>query len=352
LKRRSVYVAVGVALALCVGLPTAGFAGYNLLYFVREQLHSDPTPSPFAVTLVPSSTATPTPECGGPPAMLILLIGSDSRADSYSAGLADSVRIVRVDFVNPSLTYLVFLRDLYVEIPGISSHGGITHGKLNQAYLYGNPGFGYYDGPGQGPGLLALTLLKNFGARSDHYVAVNLQAFTRIINQLGGLDINLPYTVDGRAARSRDRDRYFPASQLHLNGYRTMLLARMRPNGDLERSRTQNLILQALAFKLLTPQTLPKLPALVETLYNSVQTDLGPNEIAELLCLSAKMDSGDIQPLSFPDELLTASRINDPVLGSTFIWDADVNQLRKYVNRFNEGTWPDVPSGAPNIPMP
>jgi len=351
-NRRSLYIAVGIALVLCAALPAAGFAGYNLVYFVREQLLSSPTPTPEAVTPIPSATATPAPACGGPPAMFVLLIGSDSRANNYLAGLADSIRVVRVDFVDPGLTYLVFPRDLYVEIPGISSHGGITHGKLNQAYLYGNPGFNYYDGPGQGPGLLALTLEHNFGAHPDHSVAVNLQSFEHIVDQLGGLDISLPYTVDGRVARSRDLDRYFPAGQLHLDGYRAMLLARMRPNGDLERARTQNLILQAFAAKFLKPATLPKLPALAETLYDSVQTDLGPDEIAELLCLGALLDPADIQPLSFPDELLIGKRIQDPVLGNTSILDADFDQLREYVRHFNEGTWPVSASATPIAPSP
>ena len=139
----------------------------------------------------------------------------------------------------------------------------------------------------EGPGLLAATLDHNYGVRVDHFAAVNLQAFARIVDQLGGLDIDLPYTVDGRAARSVDQDRYFPAGPLHLNGYRTMLLARMRPNGDLERLRTQNLIMQAFAAQLLSPSTLPQLPALAETLYGSVQTDLGAAEISSLLCLGA-----------------------------------------------------------------
>ena len=321
-------------------LPAVAFAGYNVLYFIREQWGATP-PTPGVATPIPQAQAssTPAPQCGGPPAMFILLIGSDSRADSYSAGLSDSMRIVRADFVNPGISYLVFQRDLYVEIPGIASHGGITHGKLNQAYLYGNPGLGYFEGPGQGPGLLALTLEHNFGAQVDHYVAVNLQSFVRIVDQLGGLDINLPYTVDGRAARSTDQDKYFPAGQQHLDGYRTMLLARMRPNGDLERSRTQNLILQAFAAKLLTPASLPELPGLASTLYGSTQTDLGADDIAKLICLGTLIKPENIQALAFPDELLTGTRIQDPVLGNTFVWEADFDVLREYVARFNEGTW-------------
>jgi anionic cell wall polymer biosynthesis LytR-Cps2A-Psr (LCP) family protein len=84
-----------------------------------------------------------------------------------------------------------------VEIPGIENHGGITHGKLNQAFLYGNPGYGYYDDPDLGPGLLADTLEFNFGATSDHYISVNLQTFTKVVDAMGGIDIVLPYVVDG-----------------------------------------------------------------------------------------------------------------------------------------------------------
>ncbi len=275
--------------------------------------------------------------------MFVLLVGSDTRANNYSYGLADSIRVVRVDFVNPGMMYLTFQRDLYVEIPGISNHGGITHGKLNQAYLYGNPGFGYYTGPGQGLGLLALTMHQNFGTQVDYYVAVNLQSFARAVDSLGGIDVNLPYTVDGRVTRSLDPNRYFPAGVQHLNGYRTMLLARLRPNGDIERSNTQNLILQALATKMLRPEVLAQLPGLVQALYGSVQTDLGANDISKLLCLAHLLDPQKIVAVNFPESLFTGTRIHDPVLGYTFIWDVDFNLLRAYVAHFNNGTWPQTP---------
>ena len=343
------FVIAGVGLLICLSVPIIGFAGFNILRRTVAQpaVTTDATQIQTQAIPSPAGAPPPTPVCGGPPAMFILLIGSDSRADNYAAGLADSMRIVRVDFVNPSIMYLTFQRDLYVEIPGISSHGGITHGKLNQAYLYGNPAFGYYDGPGQGPGLLALTLQQNFGTQVDHYVAVNLQTFTRVIDTLGGVDINLPYAVDGRTEGSKDPNRYFPAGPQHLDGYRTMLLARLRPNGDLERSHTQNPILQALAAKLSNPSTLPQLPALIEGLYGSVQTDLGADDISKLLCLGSMIDPQKITAVNFPDDLFTGTRVQDPVLGYTFVWDVDFNLLRAYVQYFNAGAWPQTPLATP-----
>jgi LCP family protein required for cell wall assembly len=303
-------------------------------------------------TATPAPTATPTQIpilCGGPSTMFILLVGSDARSDSYKVGLSDSMRVVRLDFTVPSVQILTFPRDLYVEIPGISDHYNITHGKLNQAFLYGNPGYNYYDGPGRGAGLLALTLDKNFGVQADHYVAVNIKTFVRIVDELGGIDIDLPYTIDGRVKRSKDPNRYFPAGKQHLNGYRTMLLARMRPGGDIQRIETQNLVLQAVAEKLLSPSSLLELPRLIQTFRESVQTDLGPAEFAQLLCLRTKLDQQNILYGNFPATLFKNGRVNDPVLGNTSILEADFNVLRQYVNRFNQGDWPRKHADPPGL---
>lgn len=259
------------------------------------------------------------------------------------------MRVIRVDFVEPHIQIMTFPRDLYVEIPEIEDHYGITHGKLNQAYLYGNPGYGYYDGPGRGPGLLSLTLEQNFGSRVDRYVAVNIQTFVRIIDELGGIDIDLPYEIDGRVKRSRDPNRYFPPGKQHLDGYRTMLLARLRPDGDFHRLEIQNLILQAVAEKLLSPSSVLKLPVLIGDFKTSVQTDLGPVEIGQLLCLRTKLDPQNIAYGSFPEKLFKLGRIHDPVLGNTSFLQVEFKILRSYVDRFNQGEWPRMQESPKGI---
>src|SRR5512140_2821487 len=111
-------------------------------------------------TAAPVSRASPMPTitanvglCGAPPVMNILAIGADTRGDNYTYGLADVIRLVRVDFVNAKVTVLEIPRDLWVEIPDIADNlNGQDHEKLNQAYLYGNPGMGYTDDPARGPG--------------------------------------------------------------------------------------------------------------------------------------------------------------------------------------------------------
>ena len=349
-NRKTFGILAAIGLLACCALPFAGAFGAGLRALVSAVGDDSASPTPAgnrAVVTLPAATATPAPLCGAPPAMFILVVGTDSRSEGYAAGLADSMRIARIDFVEPGITYLTFQRDLYVEIPGISEHGGITHGKLNQAYLYGNSAFGYFEGEGEGPGLLAATLEHNFGTQVDHHVAINMRTFVRVIDALGGIDINLPQVVDGRVPGSRDPALYFAAGNQPLDGYRTLVLARMRPQGDFQRSQIQNLILQALAAKLLSPAVIPALPALIDSFQSSVQTDLGPVEIAQLLCLAAALSPEDITAVDFPENLFTGTRVNDPVLGRTFVWDVDFNILREYVKYFNQGDWPSTPLQAP-----
>jgi len=338
-NRKNPYILGTLALLLAFILAGLGLAGYKTLN-APEQRATPTIPPPFILTTpTPIPPTEVIPQCGGPEAMFILLVGSDTRGNTYASGLADAIRILRVDFINPGVTILSFQRDLYVEIPEISDHYGITHGKLNQAYLYGNDIFKYYDGPGQGLGLLALTLEHNFGARVDHSAAINLQTFVKVVDALGGIDINLPYEIDGRVPGSRDSNLYFPAGNQHLDGYRAMLLARLRPNGSLARNQTQDLILQALAVKSLSPATLPKIPDLIEAFKDTLQTDLGPTEISQLICLASMLDPQTIKSVNFPEELFSLKRVDDLILGYTSILDVDFNVLKVYIQEFNNGHW-------------
>ncbi len=166
----------------------------------------------------PTPTAKPQPLCGGPDQMTLLAIGADSGPD-YLYGLSDVIRLVRVDFVTPKVSVLSMPRDLWVEIPDIEPSHDITHGKLNQAYFYGSPGMGYYKGPGAGPGLLARTLDLNFGFRPDHYGAVDMSTFVKIVDAVGGIDLYLPTDVDGRPIDDKTEDMgYFTAGQQHFTG--------------------------------------------------------------------------------------------------------------------------------------
>jgi LCP family protein required for cell wall assembly len=309
------------------------------------------TPSPFPLinssgsgTLVPTisfPTNTPGALCGGPYIMNIVMIGADTRADSYLYGLGDAIRLVRVDFTTPKVTVLEFPRDLWVKIPHIADNlNGQDHEKLNQAYLYGQPGFKYWDDPSGGSGLLTLALNLNFGVRADHYVTVNMRTFVNVVNAVDGIDLNVP-----DQATAQNLNLHMGIN--HLNGDEALKVARNRQQGTFSRADNQNIVFCALRKKLTQPQVVTQIPKLIESFKDNILTDFTPDQIGQLACLGTKLPAKNVLFTSFPQELFTQSRIYDPVFAKkVFIWDVDFKVLSDYVARFQAGTWPvPLPSG-------
>ena len=293
-------------------------------------------------THMPTPAPTRQPLCGGPTTMTILAIGSDERSTGYLYGLADSIHIVRIDFTVPNMMVIDFPRDLWVEIPGISDHYGITHGKLNQAYLYGNPGMGYYAGPGEGPGLLARTLDLNFGLRVDHYLAIDTQTFVRFIDAVGGVDVDVESSIDLTGGTpTPDPKYYLSVGRHHLDGQLALVLATNRIPSTFQRMKYEKIILTALREKLLSPATLPKIPGLVTKFITSVQTDLSPKEINSLICIGQAVPKGNIQADSFPQDMFKADVTYDEYRNvTTFVYDVDFAKLRAMIADFMQGVWP------------
>ena len=268
--------------------------------------------------------------------MNILAIGSDTRGTGYTWGLSDVMRIVRIDFVKPSIMVLDFPRDLWVYIPYIADNlDGQDHEKLNQAYLYGNPGdgFKYWDDPSAGPGLLALTLNQNFGVKVDHYLTVNMSTFVKLVDAVGGIDVTLDESKGGG---------HLQKGLEHLDGTEALALARNRTEGVFSRGQNQNIVLCALQKKLTSPSVVPEIPQLVNSFRGSIQTDLSPAIMSRLACLAAQLPRKNIALYSFPENLFTGARVFDPVFRKdVFIWDVDFSVLRNYVAQVHSGSWPD-----------
>lgn len=286
--------------------------------------------------------------------MLILGVGADSGSE-YLYGLADVIRIIRVDFVTPKVTVLSVPRDLWVELPpGIQSPSGniISNSKLNQTYFYGGPGMGYYDGPGAGPGLLARTLERNFGLLVDHYGAVNMYTFSKIVDAVGGIDLYLPTDVDGRPIDNKTEDMgYFYAGQRHFNGDQALRFARIRKKyNDFTRMDHQNMVLCALKEKITSPAVLPKIPQIIASFQDSVLTDLSPEQLGQLACLTPHLKRENLIFTSLPEEILGSGTVYSPIQkNSTYIVEADFDVIRDYVDQFMAGTWPNEPD-EPSCP--
>jgi LCP family protein required for cell wall assembly len=266
--------------------------------------------------------------------MTILAIGTDVRPGEHRYGLTDVMRAVRVDFRGQRFTALEFPRDLWVRIPEIENNMKTDHQKLNTAYAYGSPEYG--------PSLLARTLHLNFGLSVDHYIVANMNVFAEVVDALGGLDVIIPPGgIDGRTATDRSERLIFPEGLQHLSGAQALTLARMRKGSVFARAEHQNMVMCALRKKIENPETLLRLPAIINSFMANIQTDLTPEQISQLACLSTQMPRANIMFTSFPREFFKSAEVYDPVLEQdVFIWEANFDTLRSYVSQFQAGTWP------------
>jgi LCP family protein required for cell wall assembly len=213
----------------------------------------------------------------------------------------------------------------------------MKYAKLNQAYLFGQPGYFYWDNPSGGAGLLALTLNMNFGAHADNYISVNMRTFENVVNAVDGIDLYIP---DERTAIKTG----LPMGNNHLDGANALKVARNREESVFERVNNQNRVLCALQKKLASPSVVPQIPELIKSFEDNILTDLTPDEITQLACLGTKIRPQNIVFAAFPEKLFKPSRqipdfySHNPK--GTFIWDVDFTVLQEYVRQFEAGTWP------------
>ena len=179
---------------------------------------------------------------------------------------------------------------------------------------------GHYAGSGYGAGSLAELIKINFGLNVDHYVVFNFNAFIDFIDEIGGIEVDLPEVVDDRPYA------YFSAGPQTLNGEDALNLARVRRKyADGYRINTQTMIIRSILRKITEPQTLIKLPQLTADMLDAVLTDVTPNQIQDAICLLRKISTENIDFYSPGDDLILADREYIPTTDSNMYihrWDS------------------------------
>lgn len=224
----------------------------------------------------------------------ILLIGVDSRSDSYS-GRSDSMILVSINTTTKKILMTSFLRDMYVTIPGYTSN------RLNAAYAYG------------GTDLLKQTIKTNFGISVDRCVVGNFYTVMDIVDELGGLDIKVSSAeikyMNGYIKNhnyllgndmSKDLLSESSAGVLHLNGSQALAYARVRYVGtDFGRTERQRTVVSLCAEKLKT-KSLTELNTLLEKFLPKVRTDLSAGECASLITVAMDLSNYQVESMAIP----------------------------------------------------
>ena len=232
----------------------------------------------------------------------ILLLGIDERECEGSPWRTDTMIVVTVDPESKKAGLLSIPRDLWVDIPGFNP------GRINTAHFLGDA----YDYPGGGPALAKKTVQRNLGVPIHYYVRINFDGFRRIVDALGGITVEVERAI--RDDRYPDEhcgymSIYIPKGVQQMDGETALQYARSRHgSSDFDRARRQQRVLFAIRDQALSLDLLPKLPQLLRTMGDTVQTDLQAWEILSLAQIGAQIQPEDIESAVI-DETMTVEWI-------------------------------------------
>ena len=234
-------------------------------------------------------TGVPLPNYEQKERVNILLLGIDKRPDeTYSR--TDTMILVTVDPNTKTAGMLSIPRDLWVSIPGYDED------RVNKAYFFGDKN-GY---PGGGPALAMRTVQYNLGMPVHFYAQIDFDGFRQVIDTLGGIDIDVPETIDDPTFPDNNYGYdpfYIEAGQHTLDGYLALKYARTRatPGSDFSRAKRQQAVLLAIKDKALQLNMVPRIPELWNTMAGAFETNLELIDIVELSQLADEIDPNSIQ---------------------------------------------------------
>jgi hypothetical protein len=144
------------------------------------------------------------------------------------------------------------------------------------------------------------TVQYNLGVPVHFYVRVDFTGFRRIVDTLGGIDVDVPQIINDPKYPDENYGYdpfYIEAGAQHLDGNTALKYARTRATlgADFDRARRQQQVLIAIREKALAIGAVPKIPELWATMADTVQTDLQLVDILELAKLSDEIGGDDIQ---------------------------------------------------------
>ncbi len=256
-KKNKVGGKIAVALIMLFAVAVIGIFTYG--YSVIGEIDYDDTITENAYVDKSSLLSSPSVKN-------ILIIGSDARDyDGTEGQRSDSMILFSIDKLHKQIKLTSFLRDSYVYIPEVEYED-----KLNASFSYG------------GAQLTMDTIEYNFGVDIDHYVIINFDIFTQLVDLLGGI------TVDGVT----EEEVYYMTNTLSfpnikvgsndLNGFKALWYCRMRTlDDDFHRTERQRKVIKSI-IKKAASTNLFELMDIVKQIVPNISTDIPQNELLGL----------------------------------------------------------------------
>ncbi len=241
----------------------------------------------------PTPTLIPTSEpWGGSDRVNILLMGIDRRPGEPFVSRTDSMMIISIDPLGNQASILSVPRDLYVVIPGRGRD------RINTAFVYGAAG----NNPAGGAALSMQTVEYNLGVPINHYALVDFSAVIQGVDTLGGIDVNVPFTINDPTYPDMFYGfdpLFIPAGLQRMDGQLALKYARTRHvDNDFGRAQRQQQVILAARDKALSlgvTGLLAKAPLLYQQMEQGIRTDLSLDQIVALAKTASEVPAENIQ---------------------------------------------------------
>ncbi len=231
----------------------------------------------------PEPAKVPEDTIASPRTKEIMVMGVDPRTDD--TGRSDTLLLVSLDTEAKKASVFSIPRDTRVEM----EQG--AYEKVNHAYAYGGHEY-------------TKALLEQLLATSlDGYVLVDIHSFERMIDAVGGVDIDVekrmyyedPWDEDGGLVIDLQ-----PGEQ-HLDGQQAMQYVRFRDEeGDIGRVARQQKFMQALLERVASPEVIPHLGTIVKELSSVIKTDIETGELVRYVTMLPDIKANGVQSFVLP----------------------------------------------------
>ena len=237
----------------------------------------------------------------------ILLVGVDGN-NMEKGNRSDAMMIATIDEKNNDIRITSLARDTYVDIEGYGTE------KLTHAYAY------------EGASLLISTIQNNFGIDVDKYVAVSFESFEKIIDILGGVEINVSEKEVSQINGVNN------SGIQTLNGSQALAYSRIRYiDSAYERDNRQRTVIEALYNKFANGSS-GNIMDIANEVLRYTKTNMAPLEIVSIANKAIKIKDTDFDQVEFPfEEARKDNNISEK--GWVIEWDKDYNKdkLNKFI---------------------
>ncbi len=240
----------------------------------------------------------------------ILLLGVDdgeTEVPSVDVKRSDTMIVASINPTDGTINLLSIPRDTKVTIPGHTGFDKITH-----AYAYGGA-------------KLAVQTVENFlHIPVNYYITVNWQGFINVIDILGGVNLYVEQNMDYEDPYANLKIHLQKGYQ-HLDGDKAGQYVRFRHDelGDIGRVQRQQRFLKALSSEMFQLGTVFKLPALLTTISEYVDSDMNLFTMVKLANSVKGFKEGNLRTEMLPGNFATIDGLS--------YWVHDKEQTRKLV---------------------